>query len=322
VSAVVLAALMWAVVLSSAFPLRRGRDRSVLVAAALMATSFTVTVPGVYRAIDEVTGWPNVADLVKHTLFVLAVTALWAGIGTALGVRAVPRAVLRVAPVVVVAAQTAAFLAIDQGDVTTTAFMPAHGDQPAAAIYSIAHFAYFGAGMAATGTACLRSGLTSMPTALRGGVLVLLAGCGASVATAVLLVVRDLVRLAGATSTADALERAYAPMLLVSVVLVALGLALPRLLAAAARRRLARELPGLTERLEGLRSRAVGRAASQRLPRGAALPGGGATPLDALHRLVVEVRDALFLDPTLVPTDDEGKALERAERLVGRLELL
>lgn len=317
-----LAALMWAVVLSSAVPLRRGRDRSVLVAAALMASSFTVTVPGVYRAVDELTGWPNVADLLKHTLFVLAVTALWAGIGTALGGRALPRAFLWVAPVVVVAVQTTAFLAVDQSEGTTTAFMPTHGDQPAAAVYSIAHFAYFGAGMAAAATACLRSGLTTLPTALRGGVLVLLAGCTVSVATAVLLVVRDLVRLAGATSAADALERVYAPALLVSVVLVALGLALPRLLAAAARRRLARELPGLTRRLEGLRSRAVGRAATVRLPRGAALPGGGATPLDALHRLVVEVRDALFLDPSLVPTPAEAQALERAERLVGRLELL
>lgn len=321
-SAVVLAALMWAVVVSTAATLRRGRDRSVLVAALLMALSFTVTVPAVYVAVDDALGVPNVADLVKHTLFVGAVTALWWAITRALGGRPLPRPVAWAVPTAVVVVQTAAFLAVDMHAGTTLTFMPTYGDQVAAAVYSISHFAYFGAGMAAAAVACLRSGLSAMPTALRNGVRVLLAGCVTSVATSVLLVVRDLVRLADAHAVSRTLERAYSPLLLLSVLLVALGLALPPLLAAAARRRLARELPALTARLEGLLGRASGRARGVRLPSGARAPGGEPTPLDALHRLVVEVRDAMFLDPELRPTAAERAALERGERLVGRLELL
>ena len=294
----------------------------MLVAAVLMAASFTVTIEQAYRAVDRLVGVPNAADLVKHTLFVAAVAVLAHGLTTAVGGRGLPRAVAWAAPALVVVVQTAAFVAIDMPGGTTTAFMPVHGDQPAAAVYSIAHFSYFGATMGAVGVACLRSGLPTMPTVVRTGVRLLVAGCAVSVATSVVLVVRDVCRVTGPVPLEDALERAYAPLLLLSVLLVALGLGLPPLLAGATRRRLARELPELTARLTRLRDRASGRSGSLRFPADARMPGEEPTPLDQLHRLVVEVRDQMFLDPAFEPTPDELHALTRGERLVGRLELL
>lgn len=321
-SAVVLAALMWAVVACCAFPLRRGRDRSVLVAAALMAASFTVTIEAVYLAVDDLLGVPNVADLVKHTLFVAAVAVLGHGLTKAVGGSVLPRAAAWIAPAVVIVVQTATFAAIDMHHGTTTSFMTTYGHQPEAAVYSMVHFAYFGATMGATGVACLRSGLSSAPTVVRTGVRFLLAGCAASVLTALALVVRDVTALTGPAPLSDALQRAYAPMLLLSVLLVALGLGLPPLMAGATRRRLARELPALTTRLARLRDRASGRSGSLRFPSDVRMPGDEPTPLDELHRLVVEVRDQMFLDPGFEPTPDELAALTRSERLVGRLELL
>jgi len=288
----------------------------------LMAASFTVTVEQAYRAVDGLVGVPNVADLVKHTLFVAAVAVLAHGLTTALGGRGLPRAAAWAAPVLVVVVQTVAFALIDMREGTTTALMPTYGDQPAAAVYSIAHFSYFGATMGAVGVACLRSGLPTMPTVARTGVRLLLAGCVVSVVTAAVLVLRDVSRVTGAAASAEALERTYAPLLLLSVVLVALGLGLPPLLVGASRRRLARELPGLTARLTRLRDRASGRSGSLRFPVDARMPGEEPTPLDQLHRLVVEVRDQMFLDPAFEPTPDELRALTRSERLVGRLELL
>ena len=324
---VILPTVMWAAVVCCAFPLRRGRDLSVLTAATFMALSFTVTARPVYLAVERVTGGSNVADLIKHTLFVIAVTFLARAILRAVGPASFARGGRRdrlvlLVPVVVLVVQTVAFAAVDRRTGTTTSFMTAFGDQPAAMVYSMSHFVYFGVTLGAVGVVCLRSGYESAPTLVRVGLRLLIAGCAVSVVTAALLVLRDAFRVAGLDLAADTLQRGYAPLLLVSVMLVALGLALPPLLGGATRRQLGRQLPELTVRLGRLRDRASGGRSSLRFPSGARMPGGEATPLDEVHRLVVEVRDQMFLNPAFQPTDDEQRILARSERLVGRLELL
>ncbi|WP_423921570.1 hypothetical protein ACPEEZ_01050 [Frigoribacterium sp. 2-23] len=324
---VILPAVMWAVVICCAFPRRRGRDLSVLLAGLFMALSFTVTAGPVYRAVEHLTGDVNVTDLIKHTLFVVAVTFLARAILRAVGPASFARGSrLRrfgaLVPLGVLVVQTVAFVAIDRSAGSTTSFMLEFGDQPAAMVYSMAHFVYFGVTLGAVGFACVHSGYQSAPTFVRVGIRFLIAGCAVSVVTAALLVVRDATRVAGLREFSDTLQQGYAPLLLASVLLVALGLGLPPVLGGSTRRQLARQLPELTVGLERMRDRASGDRVSLRFPSGTRMPGDEATPLDEVHRLVVEVRDQMFLNPAFVPTDDEQRVLARSERLVGRLELL
>lgn len=314
--------LMWAVVVACAVPFRRGRDTSVLIAATLMALAFTVTVHPVYLALDARLGDRNVTDLVKQTLFVGAVYFLSRGIAKAVGGPVIGRGVAWIVPAVVLVVQTVAFSQVDMGAGTTTSFMTHYGDQVPAMVYSMAHFVYFGVTLGAAGVACLRSGFRLAPGIVRWSLGFLVAGSVASVVTALLLVVRDVIAVTGRTSLAVTVNHGYGPLLLLSVVLVAAGLALPRLTGGATRRSIARELPGLVAGLEALRDRASTPDRRLRLPIGVRAPGGTATPLDELHRLVVEVHDEMFLNPDFAPTDAERAVLDRSERLVSRLELI
>ncbi|MFZ7087865.1 hypothetical protein [Curtobacterium sp. RRHDQ10] len=317
-----LPAVMWIVVGACVFPVRRGRDTSVLTAATLMALAFTVAVHGLAIAIDDALGGGNGAELLKQTLFVGAVAFLSRGITTAVGGRVPRPGTAWVVPLGVVAVQTVAFAHVDMVDGTQTAFMSHYGDQFAAMVYSMSHFVYFGVTLGAAGIACLGSGYASAPRAVRLGIRILIAGCASSVVTAVLLVVRDVIAVTGRTDTADTVNRAYAPLLLVSVVLVAAGLAIPALAGGVVRRRVALELPELIVGLEALRDRVSRADRRLRLPSGVRAPGATATRLDEVHRLVVEVRDEMFLDPQFTPTSAEERLLVRGETLVGRYELL
>jgi hypothetical protein len=312
---------MWAVVVACAVPFRRGRDTSVLVAATLMALAFTVTVHPVYLSLDARLGGRNVSDLVKQTLFVGAVYFLSRGIAKAVGGPVIGRGIAWVVPAVVVVVQTVAFSQVSMTSGTTTNFMSVYGGQLPAMVYSMAHFVYFGVTLGAAGVACLRSGWRQAPRAVRSGIGFLIAGSASSVVTAVLLVVRDVIAVTGRSALAASVNRGYGPLLLLSVALVAAGLAIPQLSGGAARRRIARELPGLVAGLEALRDRASSPDRRLRLPVGVQAPGGKATPLDELHRLVVEVHDEMFLDPGFVPTAEERQVLARSEQLVSRLEL-
>jgi hypothetical protein len=312
---------MWAVVIACALPVRRGRDSSVLTAATLMALAFTVTVHPVYEAIDAALGDVNVADLLKQTLFVGAVAFLSRGIARAVGGPRIPAVGGWVLPVAVLVVQTVAFSQVRMVHGTTTSFMTHYGDQFPAMVYSMAHFVYFGVTLGTAGVACLRSGYRAAPGPVRAGIRFLIAGCVASVLTAALLVVRDVIAVTGRTEAASVVNRGYGPMLLLSVLLVAAGLAVPPLAGGVVRRRIARELPALVLGLEALRDRASGPDARLRLPGGVAAPGVPATPLDEVHRLVVEVRDEMFLNPDFRPTAAEHDVLARGEQLVSRYEL-
>ena len=227
---VLLPLFAWALVACCAFPLRRGRDRSVLLSALLMALAFTVTVPHVYVALDRMTGGTSVAELVKMTLVVVAAWTMSRGITRAVGTSVVPSSVTGVVLVVVLVVQTVAFLLVDRSGGTTTSFSLVYGDQPAAMVYSMAHFVYFGATLGAAGVACLRSGYGSAPRAVRIGVRLLVVGCAVAVLTSVDLVVRDVGLVLEREEVWGPAQGAYPPLLLLSVVLLALGLGLPPLL--------------------------------------------------------------------------------------------
>jgi hypothetical protein len=216
--------------------------------------------------------------------------------------------------------QTVAFVAV-AGKHGPSDFMTAYGDQPAAAVYSIAHFGYFGVTFVGAGVACALSGFRSAPGPVRAAVTVLLVGSVVSVCTAALLVVRDLVRVTGHPDTAALLNHGYQPLLVLSVLLVAVGLAMPPLTASAARRRLRRDLPSILDELGAVRDRLAGDDGSLRMPDGLRTPGGEAGPIDRVHRLVVEVRDQLFLHPEAELSDHERSVLDRSEDLLGRTDI-
>jgi hypothetical protein len=311
----VLAALMFAAALACVLPGRRGRNMTVATAAVFMGLAFVCTVPAVYVGLDAVTGNVDVADLVKHSFFVVAVSFLARGVVLASGQRVPAVGWSWAASIAVLVLQAVAF-ALVEGRHGSTAFMTEYGGQPAAAVYSITHFGYFGLTFVGAALACLASGSRAAPRAVRAAVSILLVGSVASVATAALLVVRDLVRVAGDVDLAATLNRGYQPMLVLSVLFVAVGLAFPPIAAGVARRRIERAVPGLVSGLAALRDRLSDGDGRLRLPDGVRAPGARPSDVDRVHRLVIEVRDQLFLHPDATLTEDERTLLERGESLL------
>ena len=221
------------------------------------------------------------------------------------------------APVLLIAllAITASFLFIDRGT-TTTRFMSDLGAQPAAAVYSIINFSYGALVIATMLVLAARqyrhsTGIQRLPAAL------LSLGSAFGVALCLAVIVMDIANATGHLDLMHAIQPAYDPLSVLTFVFLCAGFAVQPAVRRAQHHARLRRTIAFTMQLEPLWHRAT--LARPGLSQADPLAANSEDPEGHLHRVIVEIRDAM-IDPRItfdISTADRS-LLERAEsHLVG-----
>lgn len=288
------------------------RSANGFLAALCGAIALTLNAEGLYATLDPLLGGLNLVDLAKHTALVLCAFFLArTALGGADRTRGRYSRVLLVGMAVAITIQTLAFLAVD-ADPSTTDFMETFGSQPAAVVYSFAHFIYFGLAEAITLWAACQFFRAADGWVGRIGAIALAAGAIAAACNVVVIVVREFSRTAGATDIASALQPPYKVLLIAIAVGNCVGLGLPALQGAIRRRRRAREITGLLRVLEPARQRVV-----EHDDRFLVQSGDSSDDMTRLEIAAIGIRDAQSIQGEQISLDPvELKALVAAERLL------
>ncbi len=306
------ATLMWALVASLLIFRRKRTDRSVTYAALTIAIAMTLNVDAIYTVVDPLLGGTNIATLIADTLLMTGLFFLGRGVMKSGEYR--PRLVRAAvsAPVLLVAllAITASFLFIDRGT-TTTRFMSDLGAQPAAAVYSIINFTYCLVIVVAMLVLALRqyrhsTGIQRLPAGL------LTLGSTFGVALCVAVIVMDIAHVTGCVDLMHAIQPTYGPLSLLTFLFLCAGFAAQPAVRRAQLYLRRRRTAGLAAQLKPLWNRATQArpGLSQADPRAV----NAEDPEGCLHRVIVEIRDAL-IDPriTFKTSRAERTLLDRAE---------
>lgn len=312
------ATLMWALVASLLIFRRKRTDRSITYAALTIAIAMTLNVDDIYTVVDPLLGGTNIATLIADALLMTGLFFLGRGVMKSGEYR--PRLVRATvsAPVLLVAllAITASFLFIDRGTTTTTRFMNDLGAQPAAAVYSIINFSYGALVIATMLVLAARqyrhsSGIQRLPAAL------LSLGSAFGVALCLVVVGMDLAHTTGHLGLMHVFQRAYDLLSVLAFLFLCAGFAVQPAVRRAQHHARRRQTIAFTAQLEPLWDRAT--RARPGLSQAEPLAVRGEDPEGHLHRVIVEIRDAM-IDPriTFDIAADDRVVLERAERhLVG-----
>lgn len=313
--AVLVSAFMWLLV-ASLLVLRRGRsERNITYAALTIAIATTLSTDPVYRMLDRLAGGTNRITLVADVALMIGVFFLGRGVLKASEHEpaAVRLALGKFTLVGALVVAVVAFLLVDRGGTTTT-FMLDLGGQPAAAVYSMIHFVYYGivlTAMAALATRQLRSseGAQLLPPAS------LLIGSIFGVSLSVVVITMDLAHSVGNLDLMIAVAGAYGPLFLLTFFFLCLGFAsqpAARSMQARSRERRARML---VDELAPIWAEATRVRPGISQSEDVAFHADGADTL--LHRQVVEIRDAMI--DTRVSFDVSDRDRELVERAEGHL---
>lgn len=284
---VLVSALMW-LLFACLLILRRGRgERSITYAALVIAIAMTLNIDSIYVALDGLVGGVNLVTLLDDLALTVGVFFLGRGVMKASNhqPRSVQRALGTPALATALVCAIVAFFLIDRGSTTTT-FMLDLGSQPAAAAYSMIHFAYYAIVLTAMAVLAARQlrvnrGVQLLPPAS------LVLGSVFGFALTVVVITMDVAHVAGNLDLMAAVSVAYNPLYLLTFVFLCFGFAgqpVARTLRARSRERTTR---ALARELEPLWARAIavrpGISQSQDAPFHA---DDGET---LLHRQVVEI---------------------------------
>ena len=311
------ATLMWALVASLLIFRRKRTDRSVTYAALTIAIAMTLNVDDIYTVVDPLLGGTNIATLIADALLMTGLFFLGRGVMKSGEYRPrLVRAAVSV-PVLLVAllAITASFLFIDRGT-TTTRFMSDLGAQPAAAIYSIINFSYGALVIATMLVLAARqyrhsTGIQRLPAAL------LSLGSAFGVALCLAVIVMDLAHATGHLDLMHAIQGVYDPLSVLTFLFLCAGFAVQPAVRRGQHHARQRHTIAYTAQLEPLWHRAT--RARPGLSQADPLAANNEDPEGHLHRVIVEIRDAM-IDPRIAfaTSTDDRDLLERAEgHLVG-----
>ena len=308
-----IAALMWLLVVSLLI-LRRGRAaRNITYAAVTIAIATTLNTDEVYRVLDGLAGGSNGVTLVADVTLMVGIFFLGRGVMKASEhpSRIVRPALGRVTLSFALIATVGTFLLIDRG-VTTTSFMLDLGGQPAAAVYSMIQFTYYGVVLAVMATLASRQ-LRSSKGVQKWPPASVLLGSTSGVALSLLVVTMDVAHVVGNLSFMATVAVAYEPLHLLTFVFLCLGFAgQPGALALQARSRV-RQTRMLVDELTPLWAEATKvRPGISQVEREAFTTND---PETLLHRHVVEIRDAMIdTRASFDVSAQERQLVERAER--------
>ncbi|POH66071.1 MULTISPECIES: MAB_1171c family putative transporter [Cryobacterium] len=314
---VLVAAAMW-LLAASLLILRRGRaERNITYAALTIAVAMTLNTDPVYRLLDKLAGGDNLVTLVADVALMIGVFFLGRGVMKASErqPKAVRLALGRVALVTAILGAVVAFTLIDLGW-TTTNFMLELGEQPAAAVYSMIQFVYYGIVLAAMAVLAARQfrnieGVQKLPPAS------LFIGSILGVILSVVVIAMDLAHVSGELDLMAEIAVTYEPLRLLAFLFLCLGFAgqpAARTLQARSRERRTREL---VDDLRPIWAEATKARPGISQNQQVAVPGD--EPDTVLHRQVVEIRDAMIdTRVNFAVSEPERELIERAElHLVG-----
>ncbi|PVE14900.1 MAB_1171c family putative transporter [Arthrobacter sp. Bz4] len=295
------AVVIWCLALCLLPDLKRRKDKSILVAALTIATALTLNVDLIYNAGDQLLGSRNLLDLIANILMVV-------------GIYFLSRAILRAASVseaedahnraglwtlgTVVVALVVGFSLIDAPR-TSTSFMRDFGSQWPAAVYSSVQFLYIGVVMAITGLTCFRFRGEMARPYFRLALVFIGVGCTLAVVLVFVVLGMNSLHLIGELEAMTRLSYVYDAALVAAMVFLCVGLALPPVARRLARRSNTRAAAILVERLSSLWNRITSERSDIRLNQAQTAVGPHDEPERRLHRMLIEIQDALFIDPHL-----------------------
>ena len=309
--------VIWGLVLCLLPGIRRRADYSILVAALTIATSLTLNMDPIYLALDRILGSRNLLDVCANILMVVGIYFLSRAILRA----ADPREVLERKDnlglgslCLVILGLIVAFSQIDASE-SSTNFMKDYGDQWSAAIYSSLQFMYIGVVVAVTGCVCFRFRRHMARPYFRIAFTLIGIGCLLGLILAVSVLGMDLAHLVGDVRTMTTLSSFYDASVVGAMTFLCVGLALPPVARRLAGRSDLKNLTELRESLEAVWERATETRRETRLM----APPLTDEKVDAvrrrLHRMLVEIQDALLMDPATATllSDRDLQTLGRAE---------
>lgn len=213
--------------------LRRKRNQTITYAVGAIAVSSLLNVDPLYVWVDAQFGGRNIVDLAANWTLMGGAFFLARGVTQAdrLAGKVVRLVLGPQALIMSLGVMTLAFLYID-APATSTTFMADFGSQPAAAVYSIAQYAYLGSVMLAMLRASLdraRAGSRSNSDERnpRRSAWVLTTGSAVAVLLCLNVIAMDIANVARAEGPLRALQHLYDPLHFLSYVLVGAALLAP-----------------------------------------------------------------------------------------------
>ncbi|GAA1786484.1 hypothetical protein GCM10009712_37320 [Pseudarthrobacter sulfonivorans] len=315
------AAVIWCLALCLLPDLKRRKDKSILVAALTIATALTLNIDRIYVAGDRVLGSRNFLDLIANIFMVVGIYFLSRAILRAADVSETADAHNRVglsALGVVVGALIVSFSLVDAPR-TSTSFMRDFGSQWPAAAYSGVQFLYIGVVVATTGITCFRFRSVMARPYFRVAFVFIGVGCALAVVMVLTVLGMDVLHLMGDLEAMTRLSYVYDAAVVGAMVFLCVGLALPPVARRLERRADARSAAILVERLAGLWERSTSRRSEIRLDLAQTAIDRHDAPRRRLHRMLVEIQDALFVDPHLAQSlsQNDLDVLREAEQHLG-----
>lgn len=304
------ASVMWVLVLCLLPGARTRKDHSILIAAVAIAAALSLNVDAIYAAGDAAIGGRNLLDLCASILMVVGIYFLSQAILRAAELSDAParpdhRGLLILGLVSV--GLILAFLGI-AAPRSSTRFMLDYGDQPAAAVYSAIQFSYIGVVVSVTGFVCFRFRRRMAASYFR--VAFTLVGLGCALALVVVLAVlgMDIAHLVGDLSTMANLSIVYDSSFVGAMVFLCAGLALPPVARRMVQRRQMRTRADLLDELTSTWERATAARKEARIAAPEEVADGGDATTRTLHRMLVEIQDALLMDPAAARLLNEADA--------------
>lgn len=313
----VAAAVIWGLVLCLLPGARTRKDHSILVAAVAIGTALSLNVDPIYIAGDRALGGHNLLDLFANILMVVGIYFLSQAILRAAELNDVPVRSDRPGLLIlglVSGALVFAFLCIE-APASSTKFMLDYGDQPAAALYSAIQFVYIGVVVGVTGYVCIRFRRRMATSHFRVAFTLIGVGCSLALVVVFAVLGMDVAHLLGQQSTMEQLAAVYDMSFVGAMVFLCAGLALPPVARRIVRRAQLRTQAGLLENLTYIWEITTATRKDGRLAAPAAAIERGDPETRRLHRMLVEIEDALLMDPAAAKFLDEAdfQTLARTE---------
>ncbi|MEC3854287.1 hypothetical protein [Paenarthrobacter ureafaciens] len=297
---VVAAVLIWLLVICLLPGIRVRRDHSVLTAAITISVALTLNIDQVYLSLDPALGGRNFVDPLANVSMVVGIYFLSRAIIRAArpdeAIEKRDRAGMILLAVVIVGLAASFSAIVTQG--SSTRFMVDYGDQWSAALYSSIQFGYIGYVVSVTGITCFRFRGDMLRPYFRTAFTCIGVGCSFAVLLVLLVLVMDILHLQGRLDAMRSVSPIYDAAVVAAMAFLCVGLAIPPLA-----RRVLRHRDSVTEEelvsgLTKIWEKTTKKRQDVRLVRDTEM----IRRLDRaqkLHRMLVEVQDALLVEPSL-----------------------
>lgn len=304
------AAVIWGLVLCLLPSIKQRTDHSILIAAATIASSLTLNIDSVYFAGDRLLGSRNVLDLCSSIFMVVGIYHLSRAIMRAIDLTDTKGhrrsgGLLYLGLAVIALMISFSFIEAPR---TSTSFMLDFGGQWAAAAYSSIQFLYIGAVVSVTGYTCFRFRGQMATRFFRVAFTFIGIGCSLALVLVLDVLAMDILHLSGQIQAMKGLSSVYDAAELGAMAFLCVGLALPPVARRLERRADSQAAAYFVDRLTEPWRRLTAERSQGRLNISQAVFDPQEAPKYRLHRMLVEIRDALFLDPDLAKRLDAGDA--------------